>query len=434
VVTSTEVEEILALGHELRSFEVKGPGDLSDKAYCAKIARAAMAMGNLRDGGLVCLGIDDTQMAAMTPGLSQPQLADWSDYDNVHDAFARYAEPPVAFHLLPLQLSNGVDVVVLEVSEFDHVPHICNRDYPGALQNGATYVRPHGKPQSVAVPTAVEMRELLDLAIDKGVGEFVRRLRDAGLSLGAIQSVDETTREAFASEADTAWDEPSDVQKFILSKGHFDVSIRPSTFDPDHVSSAALESLIVNNAVRLRGWPMPYVDHQNPIIRHGEWVGQDIEARVVPHSEAWRACPSGQFLHRRVFRVDLSATDGQLKPDAPGATGAVVVWEVLFYLVEVAEFAARVATTVEYDSITITVALDGIAGRQLISGDWNRELDRDYLIHADRLTATETRSTADLLANPREAGVALAQTLFKRFGLNVPDQVLIDWQEKVLQD
>jgi len=42
VVTVDEVQQLLALGHEIRSFEVKGPGSLNDKAYCAKVARAAM--------------------------------------------------------------------------------------------------------------------------------------------------------------------------------------------------------------------------------------------------------------------------------------------------------------------------------------------------------------------------------------------------------
>ncbi len=433
MVTSTEVEEILTLGHELRSFEAKGPGDLSSKAYCAKVARAAMAMGNLRDGGMVCLGIDNSHLSSMLPGLTQQELADWSDYDNVSDALSRYSDPPVVLGISALQLSNGVHVVVLEVSEFDQVPHVCKRDYPTELQSGATYVRPRGKPQSVAVPNAAEMREVLDLAITKGVREFVRRLGRAGLSFETVQSVDDATRLAFTAEAERAWAEPSEVVTFILSKGHFDLSLTPSTFDPARVSPDALESLIVNNAVRLRGWPMPYVDRQIPIRRYGDWVGQDIEARVVPHCEAWRACASGQFLHRKVFRADLPDADGQLQPDAAAATGAVVIWEVLLYLVEVAEFAARIAAAVGCDALTITVDLAGIAGRQLISGDWRRDLDRDYVIHADRLHAVETRSTADLLADPRSVGVALAHSLFAKFGLKVPDQVLIDWQEQDLR-
>lgn len=433
MVTSAEVEEILSLGHELRSFEAKGPGELSDKAYCAKVARAAMAMGNLRDGGMVCLGIDDSQLSSMTPGLSSQQMNDWSDYDNVSDALSRYSDPPVAFRTVPLRLSNGMSVVVLEVTEFDQVPHICKKDYPNELQSGTTYVRPRGKPQSLAIPNAAEARELLDLAITKGVREFVRRLGQAGLSLGTVESVDDATRRAFTSDAQKAWAEPSDVVAFILSKGHFDVSVTPSTFDPERVSAGALESLIVNNAVRLRGWPMPYVDPQIPILRFGDWVGQDIEARVVPHCEAWRVFASGQFLHRKVFRADLPDAPSELQPNAHGATGAVVVWEVLFYVVEVAEFAARIAAAMECDALTITIDLAGIAGRQLISGDWGRGLDRDYVIHADRVHAAETRSTAELLADPRSVGVTLAQSMFRKFGLDVPDKVLIDWQEQVLR-
>ena len=55
MVSRDEVEQLLALGHDVRASEVKGPGSLNDKA-CANLARAAIAMGNLRDGGLVCLG------------------------------------------------------------------------------------------------------------------------------------------------------------------------------------------------------------------------------------------------------------------------------------------------------------------------------------------------------------------------------------------
>jgi len=50
VVSQGYVKEILASGHEVRSFEVKGPCEITDKAYVAKVARSAMAVGNLRDG------------------------------------------------------------------------------------------------------------------------------------------------------------------------------------------------------------------------------------------------------------------------------------------------------------------------------------------------------------------------------------------------
>src|SRR5687768_14675327 len=107
-----------------------------------------MAMGNLRDGGLVCLGIAETRMVAMLPGLDATQASEWANFDDVSDALARYADPPMAFRVRRLTLASGAEVVVIEVSEFEDVPHVCKRDYPEILQNGMTYIRPRGKPES----------------------------------------------------------------------------------------------------------------------------------------------------------------------------------------------------------------------------------------------------------------------------------------------
>lgn len=110
MVDQQELEALLTPGHEIRCFEVKGPGSLGDKAYVAQVAKAAMALGNHRDGGLVCLGIDDKQMTKMTPGLNAAQLQEWSDYDNVSAALARYSDPPVRFRLHPFTLGHGRSV------------------------------------------------------------------------------------------------------------------------------------------------------------------------------------------------------------------------------------------------------------------------------------------------------------------------------------
>jgi hypothetical protein len=117
---------------------------------------------------------------------------------------ARYADPPVAFRLCRLTLASRAEVVVIEVSEFEDVPHVCKRDYPEILQKGMTYVRPRGKPESVPVPSSTEMRELLDLAITKGVREFIRRTGAAGVQFAAAPTVEDVEREAFVNEAEVA--------------------------------------------------------------------------------------------------------------------------------------------------------------------------------------------------------------------------------------
>jgi hypothetical protein len=430
VVELNELEEVFALGHETRSFEVKGPGELSDKAYVARVARAAIAMGNLRDGGLVCLGVDDKQLTGMLPGLTAEQLAVWSDFDNVSDALARYSDPPVSFGLNTHKLSSGAEVVVLEVAAFDNVPHICKREYPSILRRGAIYVRPRGKPESVPIPSSSEMRELLELAMDKGVREFVRRAGAVGLPLTGLRSAEELDEQAFAAEVEAAWADESTVVRKILRSGHTDVAVHPGTHDPELLSPARLESFIAENTVRLRGWPVPYVDPRNPIRRHGSWIGQDIEPSVVPHTEAWRLCASGQFLHRRVLATDLRDVP-ELSATAEGATGAVAVWDVLLYCVEIAEFGARMAAGLGVKSVVFDIALADIEGRELISGEWRRELLGPYIVAADRLPVREVVDSADLLANPRGTGVQLSQRLLEQFGLHVADHILFDQQAEV---
>ncbi len=425
-----EVQALLSLGHELRSFEVKGPGTRRDEAYCANVARAAMAMGNLKDGGVICLGIDEPRMTDMQPGLSPEQLVEWSDFDEVNVALSKYADPPLSLRVNRLSLDSGADVVVLEVEEFDDVPHVCKRNFQGKLQEGMTYYRPRGKPESVPVPSASSMHELLDLAIAKGVRKFIERAGSVGLLTGSRVTPQAVEREAYDTEATLAWSGVGPVAERIARSGRFDVALRPGAFDEHRVNPGGLEQLVLDNAVRKRGWPLPYVDPRDPILRFGGWIGQDIEPSTVPHIEAWRMCTSGQFLHRRILATDLSDSS-QLAPRASVATGAVAVWDVLLYLVELAELAARLGQTLESATMTVSVSLRGVAGRELISGDWERELHGPYIVHTDVLEAEVELATSTLVADPLATGIALTQRVLGQFGLEVPDQLLEDWQAQV---
>jgi hypothetical protein len=195
------------------------------------------------------------------------------------------------------------------------------------------------------------------------------------------------------------------------------------------MSAGALERFVVEHTVSMRGWPVPFVDQRVPVERHGTWIAQDIPSGGLPHGEAWRMFTSGQFLHRRLLATDLR--DAQvLKPETAGATGAVAVWDVLLYLVEVAEFGARMATALGLDQVAFDVALDGIAGRQLISGDFGRDLHGPYIAAANRFDTTKTVEVTTLLQDTRGVGVELAQRLLQQFGLDIPDEVLFEWQDK----
>jgi hypothetical protein len=212
VLTLEDVENLLLVGYEGRGFEMKGPGSSEDKAFLVKVARAGLSMGNLRDGGHVVIGINDTKPQEMQPGLDDEQLASWLAYDDVADRLAAYADPPLRFDLAQFTLSSGARVVLLEIHEFDDIPHLCARDYPDDLRKGALYVRSRKKPETAEVASSVEMREILDLAAEKRLRAYIETAERAGVRIVAgeeiaVEKSVEGDREQFESQLREAWNE-----------------------------------------------------------------------------------------------------------------------------------------------------------------------------------------------------------------------------------
>jgi hypothetical protein len=205
VLTVSEVEQYLSFGYERREFEVKGPGLRTDVPLSLKVARAALSMGNLQDGGFIAVGIDDGSMQAMTPGLTEEQLKSWLKYDDLADLVNKYSDPPLRFDVASLELTNGKNIALIQVYEFADLPHICARSYDLAgkteLKKGALYVRSRGKPATVEVSSSVEMREVLDLASAKRLRDFMRTAERAGVSLEGGPTDDDQ----YATDIAEAW-------------------------------------------------------------------------------------------------------------------------------------------------------------------------------------------------------------------------------------
>ncbi|MDI9933155.1 hypothetical protein QM588_22280 [Rhodococcus sp. IEGM 1354] len=216
------------------------------------------------------------------------------------------------------------------------------------------------------------------------------------------------------------------------SRAYTDIAVRPGTYESERLSSARLEAALIEHVVRLRGWPVPMVYQREPTVRYGNWIAQDISSPGVHEEEAWRLFTSGQFLHRRALATDMHPESPELAATHPRATGAVAVWDVLLYMVEIAEFGARWATTLECDTITFDIALNNVSGRQLISGDRKRDIRNDLIIASDQVPAAHTITTTQLLIDTRRTGVDLAQKILSQFGADIPDHVLLDYQAQIL--
>jgi hypothetical protein len=206
MLSAEEIEDNLKFGYEGRGVELKGAGLRTDTHLFAKVARAALGLGNLRDGGHVIIGIADGEPDKLLPGLSEKELASWLAYDDVARKLAEYADPPLEFDITGIELSSGVTVAVVQVFEFADLPHLCAKDYPDALRRGALYVRPRKVPETSEIASHVEMRDIIDLATEKSLRAYIRTAERAQVNLapGEREPSDE---ERFEAELEAGWDE-----------------------------------------------------------------------------------------------------------------------------------------------------------------------------------------------------------------------------------
>ena len=194
-MTDEDFIQIMGLGHELSGVEFKSPGPMSNRRLVAQVIRAILGMCNRRDGGTVIIGVEDAQGVLNPVGLTEADMSAWS-HDALADQVARYADPSASF-AVDIREYDGSSYVVIEVEEFSDIPVLCKRSYGDVLQDGACYVRPRRKPETSSIPTQADMRDLLDLAIEKGVTRFLERARRVGLFSIPTVEPQVTDRERF---------------------------------------------------------------------------------------------------------------------------------------------------------------------------------------------------------------------------------------------
>lgn len=192
-MSSENFRETLAIGNEVPGIEFKGPFARTDKGQFAEVVRAVLGMANRRDGGQVIIGVDEARRddgpgtVLNAVGLSAAEFKGW-DQDAVLSILDSYADPFVELDIEPVE-HDGKHFIVLRVREFDEFPVLCKKQYVKqkgrkddvVLRQGGCYVRRRGKVETSEIPTHVEMRELLDLATEKGVRRFVQRAQRVGM-------------------------------------------------------------------------------------------------------------------------------------------------------------------------------------------------------------------------------------------------------------
>lgn len=153
-----------------------------------RLIKTIMAMANLRDGGLILVGIAEKGTAWELAGI-EPDDHTTYDYDEIIDQLGKYASPQVMVDIVVHDHDDGNRYLAFHVHQFKESPVVCRKNSPDNLKPkerlaaGDIYVRPTtGTPRTEKVTDAVRLHDLLELA-----AEFrARRMLEVGKRIGLV--------------------------------------------------------------------------------------------------------------------------------------------------------------------------------------------------------------------------------------------------------
>lgn len=147
-----------------------------------RLIRTILAMGNLRDGGVIIIGASERDDTWELTGISHEHLAAY-DFDDITDAINKYASPPMQIEIVLVKYRSDKEFLAFQVKEFESLPYICKNNAPNGnrlLREGEVYIRPPGKPQTKKISNAQEMGDLLELAAEKRARSIISTSRRIG--------------------------------------------------------------------------------------------------------------------------------------------------------------------------------------------------------------------------------------------------------------
>ncbi len=177
-MNASEFAKIVEIAKEGRHIEFKCSMSWADASFRAKLIKSVLAFSNVRDGGRIIIGVDQHDDTFDFVGVSADDLGTY-DEDTITANVAEYADPYVRLALERVRYDDN-DYIVIRVMEFEDVPVICRKDGLSNLRRGAIYTRTHRMPESAEVPSQTELREILDIAVEKKIREYHERQARVG--------------------------------------------------------------------------------------------------------------------------------------------------------------------------------------------------------------------------------------------------------------
>lgn len=173
---SDVLERILRTGQEGLAAEFKKGLSWTDPSTKGKVIRTALAMGNLRDGGVLAFGLERKEPNPLHEmvGMTEGDFESFSQ-DEVTATVNAHATPHIDLTVQHLKIEQKLFVAVV-VRQFADFPIICAKDFvvdgKAVVVRGRIYCRSRRTPESTEVQVPEDLRHIINLATDKGVERY----------------------------------------------------------------------------------------------------------------------------------------------------------------------------------------------------------------------------------------------------------------------
>lgn len=176
------ISGILDTPSESRSVELKPStpwNDINTQYEVQNIIKSILGMSNVKDGGKIILGApQQPDKTFKVEGMSPDHLKTY-EQDKIYQAVRNYGSPDPRFEIRNVEYK-GQFFIVFTVQDFLYSPVICTKNGKATgtepLCEGALYIRTN-KPETKKVDNETEMREIINLAIEKEIDLWSPRIQ-----------------------------------------------------------------------------------------------------------------------------------------------------------------------------------------------------------------------------------------------------------------
>lgn len=185
MIDSTQADQIIAAildtPRETRAVELKPSTpwkDINQQHELQVIIKSILGMSNVRDGGKIILGITQNPDRTFTStGMDKEHLKTF-DQDHIYQVVRAYGNPEPRFEIRNIEYK-GNFYIVFNIQDFLYSPVICiksgSNNGTEPLVKSSIYIRTF-KPETKKVDDETEMREIINLAIDKELEVWTPRM------------------------------------------------------------------------------------------------------------------------------------------------------------------------------------------------------------------------------------------------------------------